>query len=420
MQNPAAVDVLPEHLPLKLCISCWIWSWITSATPEEPYGDLERCMIELKERGFNCVRVEAGLNWAFLPDGTPRGEMDFGQWIAGHGWNFSTVGSRGGGRHDVLRRVIRLLELAQRHDIYVILTSWEYQDSSWFVADPEIRASVYAVAPEERFMQLARLHDRLLTILKRENLHRNIAFVEVHNEPEHSEFPSGDEGRRLHRDAIGFLRERHPDILVAGDFSSHNDDIVPDNTQIYDQHVYAGGQWYFEDLYGLTVRHPEFDPANPRATEAVDRVLRDDVIPWDEFMVPAANIRPAWRDVMWLYENLDNDKWDKWVAERFAVWEDRIMFAAREMFAGDAAHARRRGLPLVIDEGGLFYPPGRSRFEISQKGLSVLDLFADLAIEHEYWGFMPGTYCGAEHIVWRENPQWLRSVNDRFRDSVRG
>jgi len=136
---------IPGHLPRKLSIDLWIWSWITAATPGEPYHDLDRCMSEARDRGFNAVRVDAGLNWAFKPDGSPRGPMEFGPWIAGHGWNFSTVNARGGGRHDVLERLIHLFELARRHGVWVILTSWEYQDSSWFVADPGIRAGTYAV-----------------------------------------------------------------------------------------------------------------------------------------------------------------------------------------------------------------------------------------------------------------------------------
>jgi len=88
----------PAHLPEKLSISCWIWSWISSAAKDEPYYDLERCILELKQRGFNTVRIEAGLNWAFTLDGKPRGPMEFCQWIAGHGWNLSSVNAKGGGR----------------------------------------------------------------------------------------------------------------------------------------------------------------------------------------------------------------------------------------------------------------------------------------------------------------------------------
>ncbi len=405
---------MPNHRPQKLSISSWIWSWIVSATPEEPYSDLERCVVELKERGFNAVRVETGLNWAFGIDGRPRGPMLFGPWIAGYGWNFSTVNSRGGGCLDVLERLLHLFELARRHGVWIILTSWEYQDSSWFIADPRIRAEVYSIPEERRFRHLAEQHDRLLNLLKSKGLTQSIAYVEVHNEPEYSEFPKGAEGKKLHQEAIAMLQARHPDILISGDFAMHDYSIIPDNVQVFDQHIYAGAMWYFEELFGQTVLNGKFDPHNPRSLETLQKVLKDDLIPWDEFMKPAVNIRPFWRPIMWLMENMDNAKWDIWLAERFPEWKDRIWTEARKQFADDALEARRRGLPLVLDEGGFFYPPRLARFEISPAGLSLLDLFTDLAIQYDYWGFMPGTYCGPEHLIWRENPEWLRRTNERF------
>lgn len=395
------------------------------ATPGEPYDDLDRCMRKMKERGFNCLRAETGLNWAFRMDGTPRGPMEFCPWIVGHGWNLSSVNAKGGGRHDVLERLILLLELAKKHDIYVILTSWEYQDSSWFVADPAIRQEVYAVPPDARFMHLARQFDRLLCLLKGKGLHRNIAFVEIHNEPDASEFPAGDgifqsvaclaeTSRCLHEEAICFLRARHSDVLVSADLTTHNYALTPDNAQVFDQHVYAGYEWYTQALYGQTVNHPQFDPHQPRKTEPLRSLLREDFVPWDEYMKPAQNIRTPWRARHWLYDNLDNTKWDAWVAARYAEWEARIRERAKQYFAADAAEALRRGLPQVFDEGGLFYPPRLSRFELSPKGLEVLELMADLAIQYNYWGFMPGTYCGPEHLIWDENPEWLRKTNERF------
>ena len=155
--------VIPEHLPRKLSICCYIWSWITNATPGEPYGDLEAACAGLAPRGFNCVRADAGLNWCFTLDGKPRGEVEFGPWIAGHGQNLRTVNALGGGRHNVLQRVLRLLELARKYDFYVILTSWEYQDSSWLLADPALRAEVYDYPLADRFALMATQHDRLLT-----------------------------------------------------------------------------------------------------------------------------------------------------------------------------------------------------------------------------------------------------------------
>jgi hypothetical protein len=416
----------PAHLPRRLSISLWISSWIAAATRGEPYEDLDRCMRQLKDRGFNCLRAEAGLNWAFRLDGTPRGEVEFGPWIAGHGWN--TVSAKGGGRHDILERLRLLMELARKHDVFVILTSWEYQDSSWFVADPAIRSEVFSVPLEKRFLHLAQQFDRLLKVLEARDLHRHLAFIEVHNEPDVSEFPAGcgiyqpveaapEASKRLHEEAIAFLRASHPDTLVSADFTKHEFDYVPDNAQVFDQHIYAGWELYWKNLYPRTIFHPDFDPRDPLELPALREILRPDWTPWDEFMKPARNVREFWRPIMWLYENLDNQKWDRWVAQQFPEVQARMIRIFETRFAADAAEARRRNWPLVFDEGGFWYPPRLSRFELSPPALGVLERMCDLAIAHGYWGFMPGTYCAPHDLIWDENPTWLRAINARFQRS---
>ena len=52
-----------------------------------------------------------------------------------------------------------------------------------------------------------------------------------------------------------------------------------------------------------------------------------------------------------------------------------------------------------MDEGGLFYPPRLSRFGVTGEGLSALERCAGLALEHGYWGFMPGTYGAPDHAT---------------------
>jgi hypothetical protein len=409
---------LPQHLPKKLSIGMFIWNWVTMATPGEPYHELEKTVAGLAERNFNAVRIEAGLNWCFRIDGRPRGEMEFGPWIPGYRDNLTSANAVGGGRYDVLQRVIRLMTLAKQHGVYVILTSWEYQDSSWLVADPKIRAEVMAVPPENRFMHMARQHDRLLRILKDRGLQRNIAFIEVHNEPDASLFPQGAQGKRLHEEAIAFLRDAHSDVLVSGDYCSHNPSIVPDNVQVYDQHTYTG--LYTTALYPQTIRHKDFDPANPRKNKLLARLLKDEFVPFDQFMKAAENVRPFWRPIAWLYYNLDNQRFDEWILQQYRRDEQQLKAAAVRIFAGDAKEAARRGLPTVCDEGGYFYPPLGSKFELRQPGTDMFELQVDLAVKHNYWGMMPTTYCGPEHPLWDDVP-WLRAINDRFQTGkVRG
>lgn len=407
----------PGHLPPKLSISFWYHNWLSATLPGGPYEDLERCVKGMKERGFNTARVGVGLTYAFRLDGRPRGPMAFEAPVPGYG---ATAFAGHGGRQDVLECLIHLLELARRHNVWIILTSWEYQDSAC-VGEPAIRAQLASVPKERRFLYLAEQHDRLLTILKAKRLTERLAFVEIHNEPEYSDVPQGAEGRRQHEEAITMLRARHPDILVSADFASHDYSIVPDNTQVFDQHIYAGASWHLDGLYGQTAASKEVDPTNPRAFEPLRRVLKEDIIPMTDYLAAAGKVgredvkaSEAWKRMLWLWENIDVAKWDHWVAESFPRWRDRIWGNAQKLFAQDAHEGKRRGLPLVLDEGGYFCPPPQSRWELTPDGLSLLEFFADQAIAHDYWGFMPGTYCGPDHIIWRERPEWLRQTNERF------
>lgn len=404
--------VLPSYLPEKLSIGMFIWSWITNATKGEPYYDLEKAVAGLRERGFNAVRVEVGPNWCFDMEGRPRGEMEFGPWIRGYSDNLSTVNAVGGGRHDVLKRVVRLMELAKQHGVYVILTSWEYQDSSWLVADKKIRDEVMAYPIEKRFMHLAQQHDRLLRILKEKDLHRNIAFVEVHNEPDSSLFPQGEEGKKQHTEAIAFLRERHPDLLFSADCTQHNPAVVPDNVQVYDQHTYTGGI-YWDVLLPQTVWNANFDRANPKKNELLRRLLKKSFVPYAEFAPAAENVREMWRTIGWLYYNLDNEAFDVWALEQYRRDEAKIKARAVEIFETDSKEAARRKIPAVCDEGGYFYPPLHSKFEITRPGTDLFDLQVDLAIKHGYWGMMPTTYCGPEHPLWND-VAFLQTINGRF------
>jgi hypothetical protein len=407
---------IPAHLPDRLAICSWIWAWISSGTPGEPYGDLEKAMAETKDRGFNCIRVDAGLNWCFDLKGNPRGEMEFRPWIEGYHSNLRTTNCRGGGRHDVLKRVIRMMELAREYGIYVILTSWEYQDSTWLVADRKIRDEVYAIPVEDRLIRLAHQHDRLLNLLKERGLDKMIAFVEPHNEIEHSEFLKDVAGmKRISEEAIAFLSDRHPDLLFSSDHSSENNfSMIADNTQVFDMHLYAGASMYFNGILAQSVWHPDFDPNDPRKLPLLDRLLKDKIVPWDEFQKPARNIREFWRPFCWLYENLKNEEWDNWMLEHYAEFWPEAQSKAVNLIASFGAEAAHRGIPAVLDEGGWFYPPFNSRFEEMPEGLALFEVMQEQAIKNNYWGFMPTTYCGPEQPIWYANPRWLKEMNRRF------
>ena len=98
----SAVGEVPDHLPPKLSISFW-HHWLYRAQPGAPYADLERCVLGLKERGFNTVRVNVPLTYAFRLDGTPRGPIEFEQPVPGYGKVID--GGAGGGRPRLTSRL---------------------------------------------------------------------------------------------------------------------------------------------------------------------------------------------------------------------------------------------------------------------------------------------------------------------------
>ncbi len=127
---------------------------------------------------------------------------------------------QGGNSVDVLKGLFQLMELAKKYDIYVILSDWVYMHTTWFVESEALRNEVLGIPLQERLIHLARHMDRLVNMLKEKDLAGNIAWIEPHNEANSSDFPSGDENHQLHTEAIAFLRDRHPDILVSASLIS--------------------------------------------------------------------------------------------------------------------------------------------------------------------------------------------------------
>jgi hypothetical protein len=281
------------------------------------------------------------------------------------------------------------------------------------LADEALRAEVYGVPNDQRLMRLARHHDRLLRILKEKDLHKNVAFVEPHNEANISDLSKQQPRRASHEEAIAFLRDRHPDILISGDMAGHHPKFVPENTQVYDNHMYAGRAVY-DQLFSQTFNHPDFDPDHPRKTPLLDYLLEEHIVPHDEMMQVFQDIVPSRGTRLWLYHNFDISRFDRWMLDRLQELNTQIREHASQLFAETAQDARRRRLPLVLDEGGFFVAPLLSRWEESEQGLAFLEHMYRMAIEHEYWGFLATSYNGPEAPIWYAHHNWLKQNNARF------
>jgi len=103
---------------------------------------------------------------------------------------------------------------ADKHGIFIVLTSWEYQalHTIDLLADPSLRNGLRLQVPRirERARVLSRKWGMLLTILKQEDLLGAIAYVEIHNEWTECDKEPAEE-------AISYLTARFPGLLFCMD-----------------------------------------------------------------------------------------------------------------------------------------------------------------------------------------------------------
>jgi hypothetical protein len=439
----AAPSTIPPHLPRRLTICYYGWQWITTALPDEPFGNLDQVVKETRERGFNCIRAEMGLNWMFDLQSRRRGKIKFADWIPGFSSNLHCVDAKGGGEHDIFERVMRLFEIAARHDVYVIATSWEYQDAISRLDDSRIREEILAVAYNERLALLARQYDRLLVELKKRGLHKRIVQIEIINELNQppivcsasslppqtmEEWVRGktptpvcrmETVRGLASEAVSYVRSRHPDLLITVDgliACSGFETLYPENAQVADHHVYCDGLTQaFWQKCGITGIRPG-QPPSPESNLFLKSFLKPNVSPWSELVRQAGRVRQDWWGISWLYSNLDNEKFDRWCIGRFPEYEKRIKQSIDKQFECAAKFARTRDLPLIVDEGFILYPPLHSRFVTTPEGRHSEELGVNAAIATGHWGIMVTGYFRPDTPQWQDDGQcgWVKGMNQRI------
>ncbi|MBC7287568.1 MAG: hypothetical protein H5T86_05885, partial [Armatimonadetes bacterium] len=312
------------------------------------------------------------------------------------------------------------------------------------VADPELREEIVSVPINERLMALARQWDWLLCELKERGFAYRIAFAELINEmgwppvscteeqtrPQTFEewvagiYPPSDDAltRDLAAKALAFLQERHPDILFTVDLGKARmfAQLLPDNAQVADHHVYTDGvAQAILQAAGVGVgQWPETGP-DLEANEVLRSLLKPDPVPWQEIVRAGEGTHPHWLPVAWFYHNVDMEKYDRWCLEHFEEYRPRIEASAREAFETAAAYARPRGLPMVVDEGYILFPPLRTRFVTTPDGRWGEEVCVEYAIATGHWGIIPTGYFRPNTPVWYDDDQcaWVAGVNRRILES---
>jgi len=411
---------VPEHLPHRLAISLWDFSWYTRAGAGEPFEDVDRAMAEAVDRGYNAVRICAapllvagGLGLDELAADLPVEGLGRAPTGGYYGMRTRWYDTPGGYRIDVRSRLFELLGAARRHGVVVILASWEYQQSPAFAGDARWFAAIDAVPLGDRFRVLGEAWDRLLTEIEATGLADVIAFTELHNEVDFSILPALDDGR----DASGVgalerLRARHPEQLVTASYGK------PPHLAMHRLSPALGVAQFHVYSYGVLDALQRRIDIRSEGTEGfpnseLQALLRADAPSFAEYGRPA-----EWKlratvitdQMLYGYDWIDAGAWDAWLDAHYAEYREVMLREIESRVIAVAEWARWREMPAVVGEGWVGYTPRDGGFEEGPAGLALAEHGIRTALEHGVWGVVACSNAAPHHPMWAD-AAWQRRMN---------
>ena len=411
---------VPEHLPRRLAISLWDFSWYTRAGAGEPFEDLDRAMTEAVDRGYNAVRICAapllvagGLGLDGLAADLPVEGLGPAPTGGYYGMRTRWYDTPGGYRIDVRSRLFELLGAARRHGVVVILASWEYQQSPAFAGDPRWFAAIDAVPLGDRFRVLGDAWDRLHVEIAAAGLADVIAFTELHNEVDFSILPALDDGH----DASGVaalerLRARHPAQLVTASYGK------PPHLAMHRVSPALGVAQFHVYSYGVLDALQRRIDIRSEGTEGFPNselraLLRADAPTFAEYGRPT-----EWKlratvitdQMLYGYDWIDAGAWDAWLDAHYAEYREVMLREIESRVIAVAERARWRGVPAVVGEGWVGYTPRDGGFEEGPAGLALAEHGIRTALEHGVWGVVACSNAAPHHPMWAD-AAWQRRMN---------
>ncbi|UQZ32305.1 hypothetical protein C2I18_01335 [Paenibacillus sp. PK3_47] len=413
------MNPLMNKLPRKLTVTMWDFSWYTMTLPGEPYHDLGARFAEAVERGYNTIRICAMPFMLFTDQGKRQGPLKFG--------NLGEVGQRtrwyncvGGAELDGHAHLLELFRQAKEHGCYIMLSSWEYQQSPSFLAHPELRDLLAAIPPEQRFMAIARSLDQLIKFVKAEGYAGQIVYAELHNEVEFGQLTAVGTAKGLAdtdtpalveemqpyiEEAVAFLRGEHPDVLMTASYTlneAYPKAYVARNLQVAHFHLYIKGVLNeLMDLAGLNNEDIPFP--NP----FVQSLLREDAPPFSAWTLPAGQEwrmegNPVGMKLIYLHDWADPDKWDLFLYDRYSDHKLAMLQKADLRFDEIQDWVRHYDIPVVIGEGYVGYTPLHANFEEGPVGKFIAEYALRKGMQLGFWGMTLCSNCAPHHPFWND------------------
>lgn len=410
------IEKKPPHLPEKLTISFPIWG-LYDSDGSGVYADLDKFMREHVERGFNCIRLDDGAGLMHDKDGNRLPPVEWG-WAFGDADEKIRQNACVKGRVDVYARLIALFEAAKKYNVYVILTSFFYLHTYWYLKDKALNDSLLAIPPHERYERFGQYLHYIICELENKGLDDMIAFAEIFNEADGLSFCGGyvnklgfsDEERLRfraeHEKALELLKKQHPQILFAHDVSRCviDENLSPKNPQVYNFHSY-----FMWSAYGEFEKSTDW-LIKDCGTEAdvLDVVNYPDLFPND------------WKRRIWFYKHLDPKKLneaDAFLNGRFL--KDLEKHTDKLYANADSAESVINGYYdgcLAVCGEGVSYC-GAYDLHWEENTSEYWELLKQMAVRYSkmgLWGSIVRTCCGPEDPVWHSHPERLLEINEAF------
>ncbi|WP_151734162.1 cellulase-like family protein [Paenibacillus tengchongensis] len=415
-----------SRLPQKLTITMWDFSWYTMTLPGEPYHELEARFKEAVERGYNTIRICAMPFLLFTAEGKRPGPLQFGS-LGAVGQRTRWYNCRGGAVLDGHAHLLELFKQAKAHGCYIMLSSWEYQQSPSFLAHPALRDELAAIPPEDRCMAIARSMDQLIRYVKDAGYGDQIVYAELHNEVEFGQLTAVGTAQGISQadvpglvhavrpyvgEAVDFLRAAHPDILITASYTlneAYPKAYLPDNLEVAHFHLYIKGV-----LNELTAAAGlEDDSEFPN--EFVRKMLRDDAPPFSEWQLPPGQEwrmegNPVGLRLIYLHDWADPVKWDLFLYDKYGQHKIAMLEKADTRLEEAHEWAARHGIPVVIGEGYVGYTPLLAGFEEGPVGKFIAEYALLKGMSLGFWGLTLCSNCAPHHPFW-DDIAWQKKWN---------
>ncbi|OAH50215.1 cellulase-like family protein [Microbacterium oleivorans] len=411
----ARTGPIPPHLPDRLAITLWDFSWYTRAGEGDVYADLDAACAEAAALGYNAIRICAAPLLLFgdlgVDDLAHHLEIEgLGPAASGgyYGQRTRWYDTPGGYALDLYAHLEALFVAARRHGLVLILASWEYQQSPAFAASPRWFEAIDAVPLDHRYAVLGAAWDRMLAWIDERGFRDLIALVELHNEVDFSILPAPADGGAAE---VVRLRARHPDLLVTAGYGKpphlamHR---VPDGLGAAQFHVYSYG--VLDALQSRVDIRSEGSDDFPNAE--LRALLRADA------PTPAEYGRPAeWKlratvvtdQMVYGYDWVDAAAWDAWLDAEYPRYAEVMHREIESRVIAIAEWARWQGVPAVIGEGWVGYTPLHGGFEESATGRELAEHGIRTALDRGVWGVVLCSNAAPHHPMWQLR-DWQRAM----------